>query len=155
MDRYTHSLRQDQTEALEALPDLSRAMQEAIQATGTDDAQPGQEKLGVPLGAFAATPCPTEALVDGWMGRPYNHELLNPWELPRRIRTPGVFAPLVGALVFKTSGGFEQSSQWVRFPYTPACSFASVDTFDHLIEDSVTPSALFLAMPLMSFARPA
>ncbi len=24
------------------------------------------------------------------------------------------------ALVFKTSGGFEQSSQWVRFPYTPA-----------------------------------
>src|SRR5947207_1887555 len=32
----------------------------------------------------------------------------------------GVFAPLVGALVFKTSGGFEQSSQWVRFPYTPA-----------------------------------
>src|SRR5205085_5131834 len=34
-------------------------------------------------------------------------------------RPRGVFAPLVGALVFKTSGGFEQSSQWVRFPYTP------------------------------------
>src|SRR5437660_3854061 len=34
-----------------------------------------------------------------------------------------VFAPLVGALVFKTSGGFEQSSQWVRFPYTPVFSF--------------------------------
>ena len=32
----------------------------------------------------------------------------------------GVFAPLVRALVFKTSGGFEQSSLWVRFPYTPA-----------------------------------
>ena len=32
----------------------------------------------------------------------------------------GVFARLVAALVFKTSGGFEQSSQWVRFPYTPA-----------------------------------
>ena len=31
-----------------------------------------------------------------------------------------MFVPLVGALVFKTSGGFEQSSQWVRFPYTPA-----------------------------------
>ena len=31
----------------------------------------------------------------------------------------GVFARLVTALVFKTSGGFEQSSQWVRFPYTP------------------------------------
>src|SRR5262245_44327664 len=29
-----------------------------------------------------------------------------------------VFAPLVGALVFKTSGGFDKSSQWVRFPYT-------------------------------------
>src|SRR5215208_7232432 len=34
----------------------------------------------------------------------------------------GVFAPLVRALVFKTSGGFEQSSQWVRFPYTPVPS---------------------------------
>ena len=34
----------------------------------------------------------------------------------------GVFAHLVMALVFKTSGGFEQSSQWVRFPYTPAYS---------------------------------
>src|ERR1051326_5592188 len=29
-----------------------------------------------------------------------------------------VFAPLVGAPVFKTERGFEQSSQWVRFPYT-------------------------------------
>ena len=38
----------------------------------------------------------------------------------------GVFARLVAALVFKTSGGFEQSSLWVRFPYTPvflACGF--------------------------------
>ena len=36
-----------------------------------------------------------------------------------------MFAHLVVALVFKTSGGFEQSSQWVRFPYTPAifCPF--------------------------------
>jgi DNA-binding XRE family transcriptional regulator len=33
-----------------------------------------------------------------------------------------VFAHLVMALVFKTSGGFEQSSQWIRFPYTPAFS---------------------------------
>jgi hypothetical protein len=31
----------------------------------------------------------------------------------------GVFAPLVGALVFKTSGRLEESRQWVRFPYTP------------------------------------
>ena|SRR6516162_6279540 len=37
-----------------------------------------------------------------------------------RVRASGVFAPLVGALVFKTSGGFDKSSQWVRFPYTPA-----------------------------------
>ena len=26
-------------------------------------------------------------------------------------------------LVFKTSGGYEQCSQWVRFPYTPASRF--------------------------------
>ena len=32
----------------------------------------------------------------------------------------GVFAPLVGALVFKTSGRIEKMRQWVRFPYTPA-----------------------------------
>src|SRR5438270_9911907 len=44
---------------------------------------------------------------------------------PRLFRASGVFAPLVGALVFKTSGGFEQSSQWVRFPYTPGCLSAS------------------------------
>ena len=31
----------------------------------------------------------------------------------------GVFAPLVRALVFKTSGRLEKSRQWVRFPYTP------------------------------------
>ena len=32
----------------------------------------------------------------------------------------GVFAQLVLAMVFKTIGGFEQSSQWVQFPYIPA-----------------------------------
>src|SRR6516165_6904571 len=42
---------------------------------------------------------------------------------PLKNRRSGVFAPLVGALVFKTSGGFEQSSQWVRFPYTPVSGF--------------------------------
>src|SRR5438132_1653338 len=36
-----------------------------------------------------------------------------------RVFSPGVFAPLVGALVFKTSGRLEESRQWVRFPYTP------------------------------------
>ena len=32
----------------------------------------------------------------------------------------GVFAQLVLAMVFKTIGGFEQSSQWVQCPYIPA-----------------------------------
>jgi hypothetical protein len=35
------------------------------------------------------------------------------------IPLSGVFAPLVGASVFKTAGGLEESPQWVRFPYTP------------------------------------
>ena len=48
--------------------------------------------------------------LDGWCLKRYNLLLRNKL---------GVFAPLVGALVFKTSGGFEQSSLWVRFPYTP------------------------------------
>jgi hypothetical protein len=34
-----------------------------------------------------------------------------------------VFAQLVLAMVFKTIGGFEQSSQWVQFPYIPALHF--------------------------------
>jgi hypothetical protein len=33
-----------------------------------------------------------------------------------------VFARLVAALVFKTSGGYEQCSRWIRFPYTPVLS---------------------------------
>ena len=37
----------------------------------------------------------------------------------------GVFAPLVGALVFKTSGRLEESRQWVRFPYTPVNHYAT------------------------------
>jgi hypothetical protein len=38
--------------------------------------------------------------------------------------TLGVFAHLVVATVFKTVGGFERSSLWVRFPYTPVSVFA-------------------------------
>jgi hypothetical protein len=34
----------------------------------------------------------------------------------------------VPGLVFKTSGGFEQSSQWVRFPYTPVVTTANIVT---------------------------
>src|SRR5262249_50102157 len=36
-----------------------------------------------------------------------------------------VFAPLVRALVFKTSVGFGKSSKWVRFPYTSAYGAAN------------------------------
>lgn len=35
----------------------------------------------------------------------------------------GVFARLVPAQVFKTCGGCEQRSQWIRFPYTPVEHF--------------------------------
>jgi hypothetical protein len=49
----------------------------------------------------------------------YNHQILKRTQFPRHFLCPGVFARLVAALVFKTSGGFEQSSLWVRFPYTP------------------------------------
>lgn len=48
-----------------------------------------------------------------------SHEPLPLQPFPWKINPLGVFAPLVGALVFKTSVGFEQSSKWVRFPYTP------------------------------------
>ena len=53
------------------------------------------------------------------MGPSYNALTRKNPIFPRVFRPLGVFAPLVRALVFKTSGGFEQSSQWVRFPYTP------------------------------------
>lgn len=39
----------------------------------------------------------------------------------------GVFAQLVLAMVFKTIGGFEQSSQWVQFPYIPALQSVLID----------------------------
>src|SRR5262249_38165800 len=60
-----------------------------------------------------------EALVDSRQQLRYNHKALKLQRFPQKNKAPGVFAPLVGALVFKTSGGFEQSSLWVRFPYTP------------------------------------
>ena len=50
---------------------------------------------------------------------------------------PGVFAPLVGALVYKISGGFEQSSLWVRFPYTPA------QTASHLVRETLEMGVRF------------
>jgi hypothetical protein len=45
MDRYSHMLHEDHTQALEVLPDLSDPV--TLQATGTDGKQ-----LGVLLGAF-------------------------------------------------------------------------------------------------------
>src|SRR5262249_12296352 len=40
MDRYSHTLRQQETEALAVLPDLSGPARESLQATGTTDARP-------------------------------------------------------------------------------------------------------------------
>jgi hypothetical protein len=60
------------------------------------------------------------APVDSGRDRRYNHETLGEPRVPRNTKAPGVFAPLVGALVFKTSGGLEESLRWVQFPYTPA-----------------------------------
>jgi integrase len=40
MDRYSHTLVEDQATALEALPDLSAATRQKVRATGTDDAKP-------------------------------------------------------------------------------------------------------------------
>ena len=59
---------------------------------------------------------------------PYNAWTLEKPRVPRFFQRPGVFAPLVGALVFKTSGRLEESRQWVRFPYTPAAASQSAHT---------------------------
>jgi integrase/recombinase XerD len=77
MDRYTHSLHQDLTQALEALPDLSGANLDGRRATGTEDARPDAPpktapaarlalpkarlapRLGVLLGASGATSMPS------------------------------------------------------------------------------------------------
>ena len=67
----------------------------------------------------------------------------NPW-FPRNVRSRGVFAPLVGALVFKTSGGFEQSSQWVRFPYTPVSHNSHASDVFSGVDEADNPSSLRL-----------
>jgi len=48
MDRYSHSLRGQQAEALDALPDLSAPPAESAKATGTYDAQAVQDATGCP-----------------------------------------------------------------------------------------------------------
>src|SRR5438128_823642 len=58
MDRYTHTLVGEQSEALNALPDLSQPAQQTLRATGTDDARPDEKGLGVLLGAFESIPMP-------------------------------------------------------------------------------------------------
>src|SRR5437762_14352658 len=45
MDRYSHTVVEDQVNALAVLPDLSAASREAIRATGTDDANVRPKKL--------------------------------------------------------------------------------------------------------------
>lgn len=60
MDRYSHTRHEDQTEALETLPDLTQRPHEALKATGTtgkavETVQPSPnepKRLGVLLGAF-------------------------------------------------------------------------------------------------------
>jgi hypothetical protein len=49
MDRYSHTLVEEQSAALAVLPDLSGAGQEAVRATGTDDARGGQKNLAFRL----------------------------------------------------------------------------------------------------------
>jgi integrase/recombinase XerD len=62
MDRYTHTLRGDQADALAVLPDLSRPARQAARATGTEGAKPAGRNLasylalsgrseGIPVGA--------------------------------------------------------------------------------------------------------
>ncbi len=58
MDRYTHSYRGEESEALAVLPDLSRPAQQQVRATGTEDAQPVPNALGALLGASEATSMP-------------------------------------------------------------------------------------------------
>jgi len=55
MDRYSHSLRGQQAEALDALPDLSAPSAESVRATGTDNAQAMQDTPGCPR-ASESTP---------------------------------------------------------------------------------------------------
>ena len=49
MDRYTHTLVGEQSEALAVLPDLTLPARQALQATGTDDAQSDPARLALCL----------------------------------------------------------------------------------------------------------
>src|SRR5262249_25826141 len=58
MDRYSHTLVEEQSQALMALPDLSPASRQAIRATGAEDAQPTPKNLAsclALLGRFSET----------------------------------------------------------------------------------------------------
>ena len=57
--------------------------------------------------------------------------------------SPGVFARLVPALVFKTSGGCEQRSLSVRFRYTPACLNVEPLRYHQRPQDRCSATALF------------
>ncbi len=117
MDRYSHSLHQDEAQALESLPDLSTATQAALRATGTDDGRgQGQKdgpRLGVLLGASEAICMPREGadrrspdapatLNDGQQMAEYAGKTCATLEKPSGgggIRTHGGLAPTP---VFKT-----------------------------------------------------
>src|SRR5262249_4907943 len=55
MDRYSHTLVEEQSAALAALPDLGPTARHAFGAVGTDGATSSPRRLGVLLGASGAT----------------------------------------------------------------------------------------------------
>jgi len=64
MDRYSHTLLGEQTEALDALPDLTAASQQMARKNGTDNARGGQTVLASCL-ALSARPESTSVGADG------------------------------------------------------------------------------------------
>ncbi len=56
MDRYSHSFREDEEAAVEALPSLSASLEQEA-ATGTDDIETSRHRLGGKLGVAATKTC--------------------------------------------------------------------------------------------------
>ena len=73
---------------------------------------------------------PRSAPVDLARRTRYNPKTLCNQRFRLKSRASGVFVHLEVALVFKTSGGFEQSSLWVRFPYTPVSLDDAANSYD-------------------------
>lgn len=68
MDRYSHTLMSEQTDALDALPDLSATGRQAVRATGTEDAVAGPKNLASCLALSGRPEGISVALID-WTGR--------------------------------------------------------------------------------------